>query len=431
MAGEVDPNQDNNQLLALIKRLRAGGMSQDEVMKLFGPQLGINNQPDQAALFQQYRPTWLQVEGIPDPMDIRKSIAKMVEDGTPEWQIKQDIINSIESGNAPANITSKDLFDLTSTLISEKQSHTTALSQPSNQPYWQQIGLRDPNARFTPQDVFPFIGEMSNAIEGARPRYETGAVGSGAKLMSGGVDENAMDALGRMGARGVSQNAVSGKPAGFDDAQSNMTVAQRNYNTAKQMLTTATPENRELAKKALSDAEKNLKAMKSIFDKLNNEFKSAQKVKSEQRSSEMSGAENILTGAGQVGMGVEQRKSRLDAAKAAYEKDPQNDFKYNQYISAQKVYTDFLNKNQSKIKNAERIVAQGEDYKTVPDVGSGKYVGPAGGESTMARTYDPFAMLARKALEAKGQKAIDKAGYTPFMVDLANYLQGLNVTKGK
>ena len=121
MAGEVDPNQDNNQLLALIRRLRAGGMSQDEVMKLFGPQLGINNQPDQAQLFQQYRPTWLQVEGIPDPMDIRKSIAKMVEDGIPEWQIKQDIINSIESGNAPANITSKDLFDLTSTLISERQ----------------------------------------------------------------------------------------------------------------------------------------------------------------------------------------------------------------------------------------------------------------------------------------------------------------------
>ena len=431
MAGEVDPNQDNNQLLALIKRLRAGGMSQDEVMKLFGPQLGINNQPDQAALFQQYRPTWLQVEGIPDPMDIRKSIAKMVEDGIPEWQIKQDIINSIESGNAPANITSKDLFDLTSTLISERQSHTTALSQPSNQPYWQQIGLRDPNARFTPQDVFPFIGEMSSAIEAARPRYETGAVGSGAKLMSGGVDENAMDALGRMGARGVSQNAVSGKPAGFADAQENLTVAQHNYNMAKQMLTTATPENRDAAKSALSSSEKTLKAMKGVFDKLNSTYKKTQKENETGRQQEMRGAENILTGAGQVGMGLEQRKSSLDAAKKAYEKDPGNDFKYQQYLSAQNVYSDFLEKNKSKIDNAKRIQAQGEDYKTVPDVGSGKYVGPAGGESTMARTYDPFAMLARKALEAKGQKAIDKAGYTPFMVDLANYLQGLNVTKGK
>jgi hypothetical protein len=431
MAGEVDPNQDNNQLLALIKRLRAGGMSQDEVMKLFGPQLGINNQPDQAQLFQQYRPTWLQVEGIPDPMDIRKSIAKMVEDGIPEWQIKQDIINSIESGNAPANITSKDLFDLTSTLMSEKQSHTTALSQPSNQPYWQQIGLRDPNARFTPQDVFPFIGEMSNAIEAARPRYETGAVGSGAKLMSGGVDENAMDALGRMGARGVSQEAVSGKPAGFADAQSNMTVAQRNYNTAKQMLTTATPENRESAKQALKNAEKNLKAMKSIFDKLNSQFKSSQKEKGQQRSDEMRGATNILESSAGPKVGLDVRKERLDAAKSAYEKDPQNDFKYNQYLSAQKNYTNFLNKNQSKIQEAQRIAAQGDTYKTVPDVGSGKYVGPAGGESTMARTYDPFAMLARKALEAKGQKTIEKAGYTPFMVDLANYLQGLNVTKGK
>lgn len=431
MAGEVDPNQDNNQLLALIKRLRAGGMSQDEVMKLFGPQLGINNQPDQAALFQQYRPTWLQVEGIPDPMDIRKSIAKMVEDGIPEWQIKQDIINSIESNNAPANVTSKDLFDLTSTLISEKQSHTTALSQPSNQPYWQQIGLRDPNARFTPQDVFPFIGEMGNAIEAARPRYDIGAVGSGARLPYDSAYDQSMDALGRMGARGVSQEAVSGKPAGFADAQSNMTVAQRNYNTAKQILTTATPENRESAKQALKDAEKNLKAMKSIFDKLNNEFKSNQKQKSEQRSSEMSGAENILESAAGPKVGLDVRKERLDAAKAAYEKDPQNDFKYNQYISAQNVYTDFLNKNQPKIKEAQRIVTQGEGYKTVPDIASQKYVGPAGGESTMARTYDPFAMLARKALESKGQKAIDKAGYTPFMVDLANYLQGLNITKGK
>jgi hypothetical protein len=431
MAGEVDPNQDNNQLLALIKRLRAGGMSQDEVMKLFGPQLGINNQPDQAALFQQYRPTWLQVEGIPDPMDIRKSIAKMVEDGTPEWQIKQDIINSIESGNAPANITSKDLFDLTSTLMSEKQSHTTALSQPSNQPYWQQIGLRDPNARFTPQDVFPFIGEMGGAIEQARPSYKTGAVGSGAKLPYDSAYDQSMDALGRMGARGVSQEAVSGKPAGFADAQSNMTIAQRNYNTAKQMLTTATPENRDSAKQALKDAEKNLNAMKSIFDKLNNQFKSSQKEKSQQRSSEMRGASNILKSAAGPKVGLDRRKETLDAAKAAYEKDPGNDFKYNQYLSAQTNYTNFLEKNQSKIQEAQRIAAQGEDYKTVPDIAKQKYIGPAGGESTMARTYDPFAMLARKALETKGQKAIEKAGYTPFMVDLANYLQGLNVTKGK
>lgn len=431
MAGEVDPNQDNNQLLALIKRLRAGGMSQDEVMKLFGPQLGINNQPDQAALFQQYRPTWLQVEGIPDPMDIRKSIAKMVEDGTPEWQIKQDIINSIESGNAPANITSKDLFDLTSTLMSEKQSHTTALSQPSNQPYWQQIGLRDPNARFTPQDLFPFIGQMGMAIERARPSYETGPVGSGAELASGGIDENAMDALGRMSLRGVSQEAVSGKPAGFADAQSNLTVAQRNYNTAKQMLTTATPENRESAKKALTDAKKNLIAMSIIFNKLNDEFNSAKKSQVIQQGAEIGSANNILESASGPKVGLDLRKKRLDAAKAAYEKDPYDDFKYNQYISAQKVYTNFLNKNQSKIAEAERIVAQGDTYKTVPDVGSGKYVGPPAGESTMARTYDPFAMLARKALEEKGQKAIDKAGYTPFMVDLANYLQGLNITKGK
>jgi hypothetical protein len=431
MAGEVDPNQDNNQLLALIKRLRAGGMSQDEVMKLFGPQLGINNQPDQAALFQQYRPTWLQVEGIPDPMDIRKSIARMVEDGTPEWQIKQDIINSIESGNAPANITSKDLFDLTSSLISEKQSHSTALSQPSNQPYWQQIGLRDPNARFTPQDVFPFIGEMSNVIEAARPRYETGAVGSGAKLPYDSAYDQSMDALGRMGARGVSQEAVSGKPEGFADAQENFTVAQHNYNMAKQMLTTATPENRDAAKAALSSSEKTLKAMKDVFDKLNSTYKKAQKEKEAGRQKEMRGAENILTAANQVGVGLEQRKSALDASKKAYEKDPGNDFKYQQYLDAQNTYSNFLEKNKTKIDNAKRIQAQGEDYKTVPDIAKQKYVGPAGGESTMARTYDPFAMLARKALEAKGQSAIDKAGYTPFMVDLSKYLQGLNITKGK
>jgi hypothetical protein len=145
----------------------------------------------------------------------------------------------------------------------------------------------------------------------------------------------------------------------------------------------------------------------------------------------MSGAENILTGAGQVGMGLEQRKSTLDAAKKTYEKDPGNDFKYQQYLDAQDNYSNFLEKNKTKIYNAKRIQAQGDEYKTVPDVGSGKYVGPAGGESTMARTYDPFAMLARKALETKGQAAIDKSGYTPFMVGLSQYLQGLNVTKGK
>ena len=142
-------------------------------------------------------------------------------------------------------------------------------------------------------------------------------------------------------------------------------------------------------------------------------------------------AENLLENSGGPKAGIDVRKERLDAAKKTYEKDPGNDFKYQQYLDAQKNYTNFLNKNQSKIQDAERIVAQGDTYKTVPDVGSGKYVGPAGGESTMARTYDPFAMLAKKALEAKGQAAIDKAGYTPFMVGLSQYLQGLNVTKGK
>ena len=63
------------------------------------------------------------------------------------------------------------------------------------------------------------------------------------------------------------------------------------------------------------------------------------------------------------------------------------------------IISNFLEKNKTKIDNAKRIQAQGEDYKTVPDIAKQKYVGPAGGESTMARTYDPFAMLARKADE--------------------------------
>ena len=200
---------------------------------------------------------------------------------------------------------------------------------------------------------------------------------------------------------------------------------------AKQMLTTATPENRDAAKSALKTSEQTLKAMKGVFDKLNSTYKKTQKENEAGRQEEMRGAENILTGAGQVGMGLEQRKSALDAAKKAYEKDPGNDFKYNQYLHAQDVYSTFLEKNKPAIDNAKRIQAQGDEYKTIPDVGPSKYVGPAGGESTMARTYDPFAMIARKALEAKGQAAIDKAGYTPFMVDLAKYLQGLNTTKGK
>jgi hypothetical protein len=47
--------------------------------------------------------------------------------------------------------------------------------------------------------------------------------------------------------------------------------------------------------------------------------------------------------------------------------------------------------------------------------GPGGYIGPAGGESTMARTYDPYSMQIRKSVIPALQQKLDKSGRTPQM----------------
>jgi type IV secretory pathway VirB4 component len=68
--------------------------------------------------------------------------------------------------------------------------------------------------------------------------------------------------------------------------------------------------------------------------------------------------------------------------------------------------------------NDLKNVASGGSVTDLPKVniikpGPGGYVGPAGGESTMARTFDPYEMEIRKRVVPALQQKIDKSGRTP------------------
>jgi hypothetical protein len=63
-------------------------------------------------------------------------------------------------------------------------------------------------------------------------------------------------------------------------------------------------------------------------------------------------------------------------------------------------------------------VASGGFVSDLPKVnivkpGPGGYVGPAGGESTMARTFDPYEMQIRKGVVPVLQERLEKSGRTP------------------
>jgi len=110
-----------------------------------------------------------------------------------------------------------------------------------------------------------------------------------------------------------------------------------------------------------------------------------------------------------------------------------DNFKSNKY----NVTEDTLAKLKSKLEGAKedkamlgrqldfystdlKNVASGGSVTDLPKVnvvkpGPGGYVGPAGGESTMARKYDPYAMEIMKRVVPALQEKIDKSGRSPMM----------------
>ena len=91
---------DQEQLLALIQYLGKYGMSEKDIMSLFGGYFGLSpDTVDTSELFAQYMPTFQQINQFDSPDSLRQSIAKEVMSGTPIWHIQQGIANAISQGD--------------------------------------------------------------------------------------------------------------------------------------------------------------------------------------------------------------------------------------------------------------------------------------------------------------------------------------------
>lgn len=122
---------DEKQLLALIQYLGKYGMSEKDIMALFGGQFGLSpEQVDTSGLFAQYMPTFAQINQYDKPDSIRQSIAKEIMSGTPIWQVQQGIQNAIANGDAGVEPgqTLQDYVSLAKTLEGEFQSYNKALN---------------------------------------------------------------------------------------------------------------------------------------------------------------------------------------------------------------------------------------------------------------------------------------------------------------
>lgn len=167
---------DEKQLLALIQYLGKYGMSEKDIMALFGGQFGLSpEQVDTSGLFAQYMPTFAQINQYDKPDSIRQSIAKEIMSGTPIWQVQQGIQNAIANGDAGVEPgqTLQDYVSLAKTLEGEFQSYNKALNTARTNTTASKYGITaSPQDTYTDEQIaamFPGAMEALAKIYKERP----------------------------------------------------------------------------------------------------------------------------------------------------------------------------------------------------------------------------------------------------------------------
>ena len=374
----------------IIKALKNKGMKSSDLIQLFGPVLGVGSGNNYDQLFSQYMPTFTQINQYEPENSLRRSIAAEVMAGTPIWQIEEGISNAITAGDPGVSPSARyeDYVGLAKTLTNEYQDYST---KAAGNDVFSKYGIPRPEERYTVETFFPDVVEKLKGIEKANPTYKTGAVGSGALLPARQTENTSNITSNNANASALLKTAQNALNSG---------VSGVNIDGRKYSLT-------ELRDQLIPSLEKEVGKEKSIAkdqrqkaDTLLNTFNNQQYV--------------------------------VDQANLEYLRALDN-FKSNKY----NVTEDTLAKLKSKLEGAKedkamlgrqldfystdlKNVASGGSVTDLPKVnvvkpGPGGYVGPAGGESTMARKYDPYAMEIMKRVVPALQEKIDKSGRSPMM----------------
>ena len=389
----ADGQQGGQDVQEIIKVLKKKGMTSAELLQLFGPVLGVGSGQNYDQLFAQYMPTFTQINQYEPQDSLRRSIAAEVMAGTPIWQIEEGISNAISSGDAGVSPSARyeDYVGLAKTLTNEYQNYSTQSSKPGNQSVFDKYNIPSPEERYTVETFFPDALKKLAGIEQANPTYKTGAVGSGAVLPARQT-ENVSNI--------TSNNATASALLKTAQTALNSGVGQVNIDGRKYSLTELRDE---------------------LIPSLKNEVKKEKNLANQQRQK----VDNLLGT-------YNNQQYVVDQANLEYLRALDN-FKADKY----NVTEDTLAKLKTKLEGAKedkqmlgrQLDFYSKDLKNVPagagtnivpkmnvvTPGPGGYVGPAGGESTMSRKYDPYAMEIMKRVVPALQQKIDKSGRTPTM----------------
>lgn len=409
---EQPPQVSQQNLMLLARALVRGGMDTKDVAELFGSSLGVpTGSPNYDELFAQYMPTFVQVNQSEPENSIRRSIAKEVMAGTPVWQITEGIANAIERGDAgiTPGSTLEELSRFADTLQREYRSYTEASGKAENKSVFQEYGLPDPNARYTVQEMFPDVMNKLFDLEKQNPTYRMGAVGSGAKLQP--RVEGKTVSITKKGDSSALLNLA--KNLLNDPEATNFNVGGKSY-TRTELRDVVIPD----LQQKVSQQEKVDKESMIQIGNLEGIVNNLKSVRDNARMEYFRGLDYFKQG-GKYGID----EARLNELKTAADEADKT-------LNAQATALSAMKRRSGLSRYKEDGQKQMPEYDT-STAGPGGYVGPAAGESTMARTFDPYWNTVAKGVVSGLQEKIDKSGRTPYLDSLNRLALFSKFVKGK
>ena len=405
---------DQEQLLALIQYLGKYGMSEKDIIGLFGGYFGLTPESvDTGKLFSQYMPTFQQINQF-DPADsLRKSIAKEVMTGTPIWQIQQGIQNAIANGDpgVEAGQTLQDYISLAKTLENEFQAYNKAFTSEKNNTAAGRLGITaSPSDTYTVEQMFPGVMQKLTQIYRDRPVNTTYDAGLAARYPAG---ETATSG----GTSGTESELKDAKNALKNNVQS-YTYGGKDY-SLQDLRDTLIPM---------------LSKRKSNEDKIRNQ-------QSKARQNLIDYAETGLKG----------KNERLDKANIDLAQETQ-DWKVAQQnfqkglIDEQQLrqaQIQFASANETAARLAGEVtqrkasVSAAKTPKVTPTTSASgtpiapKNFGPGSGVSARTTTVDPFAMQVAEGVIKGLQSKLAESGRTPYTDQMAGLALLQRLTSGK
>ena len=405
---------DQEQLLALIQYLGKYGMSEKDIMGLFGGYFGLDpNAVDTSQLFTQYMPTFQQINQFDPSESLRKSIAKEVMTGTPIWQIQQGIQNAIANGDpgVEAGQTLDDYVSLAKTLENEFQAYNKAFTSAQKDTPAARLGITaSPSDAYTVAQVFPGAIQKLTQIYRDRPVNTTYDAGLAARYPA----------------------STDGSSAQTDSASTDLEEAK---NALKSNAQSYTYGGKDYSLQELRD---------TLIPMLSKRKQNADKIREQQKKAR----ENLIdyTRAGAQSKSRQLDKANIDLVQETNDwKIAQRDFQKGlideqalrkaqiQFAAANETVARLAGEaNQSKVSATAAKTPSVSPTKSASGVPiAPKNFGPGSALSARTTTVDPFAMQVTEGVLKGLQDKLNASGKTPYTDQLAGLALLQRLTSGK